>query len=403
MRDRVLQFNVADYFEHHGYRVKDQEKARVFEAIYAAEHTSRKRLFQELQIRPNSVTEAVQQLVGDRLVVEEEALKNGRKGRPEMLLRVNPQRLTAIGIWTVSQTVAGAIIDLDGTVRRRIVRPLARTAVNEEFVALVTEIIDTLSTDVGAPGELLGVGLSLPGLVKAPETHWAYNSRWLGIRALDLSSVASRLTVPLSLHRMLDAELEYLLSEYPHYRSGSTLLFHWGFGIGGALAIDGRVVHSSVGSFFEVGHIKVRSGCSAQCACGETGCLETVAAVWALLPRLRREFADVSDDEIEFATFCATHAVLDLPVIEDAIVSVAEILDGLYRTLFPSRVVVYGPFVCNDAVAHRLHAEVRQRIPAYARDAFDLSMLHHHTEYGEIKGSTRDFFAHSLRRLLKSD
>ena len=57
-------------------------------------------------------------------------------------------------------------------------------------------------------------------------------------------------------------------------------------GLGLGIVAGGRVVSGHLGAAGEIGHTKVESGEGRPCRCGDTGCLETVAAGWALLPQL---------------------------------------------------------------------------------------------------------------------
>ncbi len=54
-----------------------------------------------------------------------------------------------------------------------------------------------------------------------------------------------------------------------------------GTGIGGALAVGGRVLHNRRDNFGAIGHMTVRPN-GDRCTCGNRGCLETVASARAL-------------------------------------------------------------------------------------------------------------------------
>lgn len=393
-------YGTSQFFEQGGYRVKDREKARVFEAILSEGSTSRKRLFHQLQLRPNSVSNSVQQLLADGLVAEHQTVRSGRQGRPEIALEVNEQRIVAVGVWVISRAISGALVYLDGGVRNKRTVPVREEANNEEFFEALFGLIDGLADEVPETGDLAGIGLSLPGLVNSHTLQWAYNSRWVGVRGLDLGELRKRFSVPISVHRMLDAELESLLLEHEDSRDGNTLLFHWGYGIGAAFAIDGEVVRSPLGSFCEVGHLKLAEDPTAVCTCGESGCLESQAAGWALLPELRRELGQVPEDETEFATLCETYNLKEIEAVRRATVAVSRAVDTLYRVLFPSRILVFGPFVRNVAVATQLQEHVRRLAPDYSTVSPHVEILTGGTEFGEVRGSTRAFFETKLAELL---
>jgi glucokinase len=61
------------------------------------------------------------------------------------------------------------------------------------------------------------------------------------------------------------------------------LYLYVGFGVGGAVVADGRVLEGAHGAAGELGHLAVRGG--GPCTCGKVGCLETVASERVLAQR----------------------------------------------------------------------------------------------------------------------
>ena len=59
-----------------------------------------------------------------------------------------------------------------------------------------------------------------------------------------------------------------------------------GTGIGGALALNGRILRARADAVGELGHMICRPG-GDPCGCGARGCLETVAGGWALVAQVR--------------------------------------------------------------------------------------------------------------------
>ena len=57
-------------------------------------------------------------------------------------------------------------------------------------------------------------------------------------------------------------------------------------GLGMGIVSAGRVVHGHLGGAGEIGHVPVPAAEGRVCRCGATGCLETLAAGWALAARL---------------------------------------------------------------------------------------------------------------------
>ncbi len=384
------------------YRLKDLEKARIFQAIAQSGTITRKEIAGRLGSRPTTVSNIVHQLMRDRLVVEGKARDPGKQGRPEMFLHPNLHRLVAASVYVVSREIKGALIGLDGTILATAAKELPADAGNSLVIETIIDTIERLRDSKPVESELLGVGISLTGSINAAEKRWMYTSRWRNIANIDLTTVEERTGLPVVPNRFVNSRLEYLLMTNTEFNRGGTLLFHWGYGIGAAFALDGRVVQSSSGSFAEVGHWNVIHEEPQPCLCGGTGCLETVSALWALSPRLSERYGEVPEDEGDFAEFFRSCDMTEDPVVERARKNVASSLGNLYMTLYPDRILIYGPFTASKAAYERIEAEVAGAVPPYFRDRLNLQMLPVGFE-GDMIGSTHHLFRNELKELLTVD
>ena len=67
-----------------------------------------------------------------------------------------------------------------------------------------------------------------------------------------------------------------------------------GTGIGGAIAINGKIVSGSNGAAGELGHIVIQRN-GKQCSCGRRGCFEKYASATALIELTKQEISKCSD------------------------------------------------------------------------------------------------------------
>ena len=121
----------------------------------------------------------------------------------------------------------------------------------------------------------------------------------------------------------------------PDRFASGTLLLHWGWGIGLAHAVDGEPLSPAGGPFGEIGHWRFSVLEGRRCGCGNTACLETGAALWALLPVLRKLWPQLGEDEEGLADALADCDLLSVPDIEAAAVILARALANACRLLFP--------------------------------------------------------------------
>jgi transcriptional regulator of PTS gene len=381
------------------YRIKDREKASIFQYICSQPSPTRKKTAAYLKIRPTTVSKSVQELIQDNLVYEGEVKNPGKQGRPEISLRPNLDRYTAIAIYVVSLEIKGALINLGEDILAEKTITLTAGADNRVLTREISSLIHHLDEKKPAGSEMLGTGASLPGSVNLPTSTWISSCRWPLLRNLSFDAIEEKSGHKLSVHRFLDTELEFLLIKNPDYRQGGTILFHWGYGIGSAYANMGSVLRSTLGRFGEIGHWKVDDPFPRKCTCGLTGCLETKAALWALLPEIRKTYPDTPEDENEFRDFFHESGLEQLPLMEKAIESIIPALTNLYKIFFPDRILIISPFTSSKSILARLKEGLLNNIPNFARETVSLVNLDEGFQ-GEIYASTYSLFHNALRNAL---
>jgi predicted NBD/HSP70 family sugar kinase len=358
------------------HRVKDEEKAILYREICVGKHPTRQGLSRRLAIRPSSVSEAVQELVDDGLVREKQTRANGKTGRPESILSVRADRFVALSVYVDSRELKGVVVNLQEEILAEDVRVLSAEAGNKELAASILDLLKKLSLRVPSGCELVGACLALVGTVNVRTRTWVSVARWPKLRDLAISDIEARVSFPVILRRTNDAELDYYLDCTPSAREGTTLLLHWGFGIGSAVAFRGTLLTSTIGRFGEIGHAHMEAAADAPCLCGQVGCLESVAALWALLPALRLKLGhEVPEDEKDLAPILGEAKNLALPEVKRAFHAVQDALGVLYMVFYPDTILLSGPFTDNSGVFRRLAEGLRGSLPAYAREAVSLGVI----------------------------
>ena len=162
----------------------------------------------------------------------------------------------------------------------------------ERVAALARRVL----AEAGIPqARLAGVGVGLPGEVD-PDTGIFLSSpilpTWRDVPAARL--LQERLHVPVRIENDANTALLGEMSAGAGRDADPLLLLTLGTGIGGAIAIGGRLVRGFAGSAGEVGHLVVAPEGSL-CGCGNRGCLGMMASATALCA-LYRERAGVPDD-----------------------------------------------------------------------------------------------------------
>ena len=347
----------------------------MYRAIAASPGSPRSALARRLGLRPTTVSHLVQELVDDGLVAERRGRDTGRSGRPRAEIEPVAERLTAVSLCVESRDLRAALVDLSGRVLASGSRGLAADADNRDIDAAVASLVDELAGQAPPGSEVVGAGLSLVGTVDPAGPTWVSAARWPRLRSLDLGPLAAHLGAPIRARRALDTALELALEGDGAAADHSVVMLHWGFGIGAAVAHRGTLLGSTLGRFGEIGHLAAHGGGRRRCTCGARGCLETEAALWALLPRLRRRLGSLPDDEGELTAALAAARVAELPEVRGAIGAVLEGLVTLHRLFFPDEVFLVGPLAENPAVFRRLADGFAAGLPDYAAGRTSLTIL----------------------------
>ncbi len=335
----------------------DRDCARIYRLILNGEAHSRADIGRLLELRSTSVSRVVGDLVTRRLVIETVGEASGR-GRPPAIHLAHTRRIGASVIYVSSQSLSGALVDLNGHLVGERRRAIASDADNAAIAAAMAELAQNLLDAMPAGMSHAGTAVSLSGLIDLKQGQWLMASRWPRMRGLDIASVLAPVAGPVTICRNLDAELRARAAREPEHFAGGTVLLHWGWGIGLAYAVDGEPF-APAGSFGEIGHWRLAALHDRPCGCGNTACLETGAALWSLLPALRERWPELDQDEIRLARQLAGLDLLALPEIETAAGLLARALANACRLLFPARIAVSGPFSANPQLWARFNTLFR--------------------------------------------
>ena len=201
-------------------------------------------------------------------------------GKPPELLEILPEACNFIGIDISGDRCSCIIMDLAGKIHFFNSQPQkwdARTPFAEirDFIfSAIEKAMDQPDID---PESLIGIGLSIPGIIDT-EQHFVKLSVNLGWEETDIvTPVYQRFGLPTFLGNsarvsVLGERWFGLGKSYDNF-----ICVSLGRGIGSAICINGEVYDGSNGGSGELGHIIVEPN-GPLCACGNRGCLETLAS-----------------------------------------------------------------------------------------------------------------------------
>ncbi|MHA1571904.1 MAG: ROK family transcriptional regulator, partial [Alphaproteobacteria bacterium] len=341
-------------------RAQAGRQGRLFLDICAGGAVTRKRLGKAHGIRPGTVSALIQNLLDQGLIVEQRPRPPYQQGRPEVMLRPVFERIAVIVIHVISREIQAVLVDLAGRVladQGLVVE--VEQANNDSLLKLFGRLIAAMQDQAPAATEVIGIAFSLPGIVDDGALRWVYASRWPKMANLPLSDLVQSTGIPVAVGKALNGELRARLARRANERPGGTLVVHWGYGIGAAFALNAKIISTGNGGFGEIGHWIVAPKSRAQCHCGQYGCLETEAALWALLPNIREVFPQAPAEEWNFEAFLRDHDINQVPSLIQATDQMALTVRNLVMALFPHRLVLTGPFAQDHRISARFTAQLR--------------------------------------------
>lgn len=272
-------------------------RARVWGVLTESGAVSRAELARRAALAPSTVSTIVGELQAEGLVVEPATPVRppvrAALGRPPVLVALHRRAGLALGIDFGKRHLRVALSDLSHELLAERHRALDADLPAAEAIALAVILTEEVLDEAGARrGEVVGVGMGLPGPVHRPSGELGDSTilpGWVGVRAAVAMSEALGLPVEVENDTNLGALGEWMWGasrgvDHMVYLKAST-------GIGAGFIVGGRPYVGAGGTAGEIGHTVVDPG-GPICRCGNRGCLETMAAAPAILAALRETYGE---------------------------------------------------------------------------------------------------------------
>ena len=243
----------------------------VLRAIATNGPVSRAQLARDLGLSGPTLTQATRYLFERGLIAEiKQSPSTG--GRPATLLGLVANAGQVLGVKLADNHAVGVCVNLQSEILWSFEEPFSSRGEDaiKELIALLKKNTKKIK------GQLLGIGIGIPGVVSPNDTGMA-NSAMLGWNDVNVGKrISEALNTPVLFENDVNT-LAITESLYGHGRDVSNFItITLGRGIGMGLVINGELYAGSYGSG-EFGHVNAVNG-GDKCECGKFGCLETVAS-----------------------------------------------------------------------------------------------------------------------------
>ena len=219
-----------------------------------------------------------------------ESIEKSKRSSCETKLSTTPTNNIYIGL-DVGRTIRGAAVREDGSIlcQHQVVSEVSDP---RAFIEQLIGVINKLRPGGGESG-VSAAGIGWAGLVNQSAQRIEANPNLVDVTSFELHTELERGT---GLPIVIDNDAN--VAAYGEWRCGAArgasdvFFVTMGTGIGSGLILGGELQRGSRGFAGEFGHFKVELD-GLECACGSTGCLETLASGPNIVRRVREKlFSD---------------------------------------------------------------------------------------------------------------
>jgi predicted NBD/HSP70 family sugar kinase len=257
----------------------------VLEVIRMHGHLGRTEIARRAQLTAQAVSNIVEELLAEDLLIELGRLRSGR-GQPPIQFAVNPNGPMTAGVEIAADHMVTVLVDLSGGLRAQSIVALNETG-PDTIPGRVDEQVKLLHATLGdPPSRLLGIGVVMPGpfeIEGMSSVGPATLPGWTGVEPGQLFAQATGEHVVIENDATAAAVGERLYGAGRHM--GHFCYLYFGVGLGLGVVQDGRPLRGAFGNAGEIGHIGLvpRKG---RALAGPAGALERFVSVFALREHL---------------------------------------------------------------------------------------------------------------------
>lgn len=339
--------------------LKSINQQKVLRLIFTDGPISRVELAEKTGLTQQTITNIVNRLLQDRIVLEM-APTTSSVGRKPVPLVIDGSSMYAIGIEVAVQYIRGSLMDFQN---KRIFEARREKTEREGYpLTSICSVVDELLLHVPDKSRLQGIGCSIQGLVDSKQGVVLY-SPGLGYRNFPLRD---RLEEQYGLPVLLDNDVNLLaLVENLNGRlaaSPNNITLKLDYGIGGAIVANNQLCSGAKHVAGEFGHYKVVIGEHAlKCHCGGKGCLTTIASISSL----RRSNWKLDD----FRTLVMEQEPAAAARFNTMIDSIGLALSNVITIMNPEHVLITGALVdtFKDTLTDALKERIASSVPETCR------------------------------------
>ncbi len=309
--------------------LKRYNRNNIYSLLRENRELSRQSIVTGLGLSLPTVVQNLNKLLEDGLI-REAGMQSNTGGRKAKTYAIIANARTAIGLDISRNHVVAVAINLRGEIIGNLRVKLVFSQTPEYYSRigkLVDELIYAANID---PSSILGVGISIPGLISA-DLSTSYYCRVLEVDRLTREEFAPYIPYPIHLYH--DAIASAFAESWQNKKDKTFFYMFLSYSIGGAILIDSSVYPGCNHRSAEIGHMKLVAN-GRQCYCGKRGCMDPYCSAKALI--------GISDGDLkEFFYLLHQHHKQAQLVWEEYLCNLSLAIHNI-RMLFDCNIVLGG-------------------------------------------------------------
>ena len=263
-------------------------------------------------------------------------------GRPPALFALNPTAKLVVGVDIGATHARAALTDLNGSILGEVDARLLVADGPETVLAWVVDSVRDLVSASGRPlADLAAIGIGLPGPVEHSSGRPINPPIMPGWDRYDVPGHLQRhYPVPVLVDN--DVNIMALGERRAHLGDVDDLvLIKVATGIGAGIVSGGQLQRGAQGTAGDLGHVRVPGAEDVPCRCGNSGCLEAVAAGPALAAAVRAQ-GEAAEDGGDVVELVRAGSQVAMGVVRQAGRDIGEVVATMINLINPSVVVIGG-------------------------------------------------------------
>lgn len=378
--------------------VKNNNRSAILKLLNDQGTMSRKDIAATLGLTPATVSVISSELLSAQVLCElGELQEDKRAGRKKILVGINYDRYLALAVSVESAYTCVSLTNMKGKLieSRRV--PTDTTVPPAVFLHSVAQVCSALiEKNHAAQNRILGVGVSIPGLVNRAEGISSYAYRIWNEPVRVQNILQSHLSLPTIVENNVRAFAEAELI-FGNGKDRENLLFiKWGPGVGSAIVIHKQIYDSnrSNSKSAEIGHF-ILNPRGKKCRCGRRGCLETFVSTHAMVDQLRGRCTPERMPQLyqalngdpsaltaqNFPSFLHISDPAMWKIIDSDVELFARSVCNVVTMLSPDQVIIYGELFNQPQLLEHFLSACEQYDGRYSREYVVPSELRDKTDY----------------------